>query len=50
MGPADLDLDTLRALESLATCWRVSKPEALRRAIHDAAARAERIAGEVIEL
>lgn len=36
-----LDVETVRTLEGMAKRWRVSKSEALRRAIRSAAARAE---------
>ncbi len=40
-----LDLRTVRALEALAQRWKVSKSEALRRAIQASAERAPREAG-----
>lgn len=36
-----LDVETVRALEGMARRWKVSKSEALRRAIRSAAAQAE---------
>jgi hypothetical protein len=43
-----LDVETVRTLDDVARRWRVSKSEALRRAIHSAAAREDGDEAEAI--
>lgn len=44
-----LDLETVKALENMARRWNVSKSEALRRAIREAAARTRSERNEAID-
>jgi len=44
-----LDLETVKSLENMARRWKVSKSEALRRAIREAAARTRSERNEAID-